>query len=265
MPPNLRIRTGGFELDHKAFCRALPSIGVLTEFPMQLRPHRDKVYADLTGRGLEIGAFHEPAILPATATVEYFDAIDAVQAAELFPEIPADLFVRVDHLGDIDHDGLRQFDPATFDFAIANHVIEHLANPIKLVRDLFRIVRPGGTVIISAPDKTFTYDVHRKLTSYDHLWADFENNVTESDDEHYLDFLRSAGPHVFDEDPINLPNHVQRVRERREHAHVWDSDSFRAFMDETLARLDLNASRIAQSVGSENDLEYFGAWQVSAG
>lgn len=228
---------------------------------MQLRPHRDAVYATLSGRGLEIGAFHEPADIPATAAIEYFDAMDAKRAAELFPEVPADAFVTVDHLGDIDHDGLAQFADGRFDFVICNHVIEHVANPIKLVRELFRITRAGGTVILSAPDKDYTYDKTRPLTTFEHLWSDFENNVTENDDEHYMDFFRGAAPHVLEADPIHLPHQINRVRERREHAHVWDSASFRAFVNEVFKRLDLKATQRAENIGAENDLEYFGAWQ----
>lgn len=228
---------------------------------MQPRPHRDQVYATLSGRGLEIGAFHEPAELPATARVEYFDAMDAAKAAELFPEIPADTFVAVDHLGDIDHGGLAMFADGDFDFVICNHVIEHVANPIKLVRDVFRITRPHGTVVLAAPDKDYTYDKARDLTPFDHLWDDFENDVTENDDEHYMDFFRGAAPHVLDVDPVHLPYNIQRVRERREHAHVWDSASFAAFMRETLHRLDIRAEQFAENPGAANGLEYFGAWR----
>ena len=227
---------------------------------MKLRPHREAAYANLTGRGLEIGAFHEPAELPASVTIEYFDAMDAKRAAELFPEIPADTFVAVDHIGDIDHDGLAQFADAIFDFVICNHVIEHVANPIKLIRELFRITRPGGTVILSAPDKDYTYDKTRPLTTFEHLWSDFENDVTENDDEHYMDFFRGAAPHVLEFDPVHLPYNIQRVRERREHAHVWDSNSFRAFVTETLRKLETPEDRRTEHLGAANGLEYFGVW-----
>lgn len=231
---------------------------------MQPRPHRDQVYATLSGRGLEIGAFHEPAELPDAATVEYFDAMDAAKAAELFPEIPAESFVSVDHIGDIDQGGLDTFADGAFDFVICNHVIEHVANPIKLVRDVFRITQPAGTVILAAPDKDYTYDKARPLTTFEHLWTDFENNVTENDDEHYMDFFRGAAPHVLEVDPVHLPYNIQRVRERREHAHVWDSASFAAFMRETLQRLAIRADQFAENLGAANGLEYFGAWQKTA-
>ena len=236
--------------------------GIHAQFqPMQPRPHRDEVYATLTGRGLEIGAFHEPAELPEAAQVEYFDAMDATKAAELFPEIPADTFVQVNHIGDIDQDGLSMFAAGEFDFVICNHVIEHVANPIKLVRDVFRITKSGGTIVLAAPDKDYTYDKARPLTTFDHLWADYENNVTENDDEHYMDFFRGAAPHVLEVDPVHLPYNIQRVRERRAHAHVWDSASFAAFLQESLRRLALKAEQFAENHGAANGLEHFSAWK----
>ena len=144
---------------------------------------------------------------------------------------------------------------------IASHVIEHVANPINVVRELFRLLRSGGLAVIAIPDKEYTYDRQRAVTPFEHLWADYENGITENDDEHYLDFLRSAGPHVFDEPPEHLPGHIARVRERREHAHVWTSDSFRAMLDTCLPRLGINATCRLESLGHHNHLEYFGLWE----
>jgi 2-polyprenyl-3-methyl-5-hydroxy-6-metoxy-1,4-benzoquinol methylase len=41
----------------------------------------------------------------------------------------------------------------TADAAVALETIEHLENPRRLVRELTRIVRPGGTVLVSTPNQ----------------------------------------------------------------------------------------------------------------
>jgi 2-polyprenyl-3-methyl-5-hydroxy-6-metoxy-1,4-benzoquinol methylase len=41
---------------------------------------------------------------------------------------------------------------ATFHCVIAAEVIEHLENPRAMARELFRLLRPGGTAIISTPN-----------------------------------------------------------------------------------------------------------------
>ena len=42
--------------------------------------------------------------------------------------------------------------PATFDLIVAAEVIEHLENPRAVCRELFRLLRPGGQVLLSTPN-----------------------------------------------------------------------------------------------------------------
>ena len=223
--------------------------------------HRSKGYALVGGSGLEIGALHEPADLPPGVKVQYFDAVDENQAAALFPEIPRERLVKVDFVGDLDHDGLGQFRDEAFDFVVVNHVLEHVANPVKAVREVFRICRKAGTVIIAIPDKDYTFDRGRELTPWEHLWSDYLGDVRESSDDHYESFLRSAAPHVFKEPPENLKIHIQLSRNRREHAHVWTSETFERFLRACFKNLGIEASCRYKSVASENQIEYFSAWQ----
>lgn len=222
--------------------------------------HRRNGYALLSGSGLEIGALHEPAEIPAGARVQYLDAVDETRAASLFREIAAERFVKVGFIGDLDRGGLEQFRDGQFDFVVMNHVLEHLANPVKGVRDVFRICRAGGIVIMAVPDKDYTFDRGRKLTSWEHLWSDYVNDVKESSDEHYEEFFRSAAPHVFTEPPENLKIHIRLARDRREHAHVWNSDSFDAFLWSCFKHLGIDADLRYKSVASENHVEFFCAW-----
>lgn len=50
--------------------------------------HRTIGFAALSGRGLEIGALHEPAPLPEGASVQYFDVVDKSQAQHFSPRFP---------------------------------------------------------------------------------------------------------------------------------------------------------------------------------
>jgi 2-polyprenyl-3-methyl-5-hydroxy-6-metoxy-1,4-benzoquinol methylase len=42
--------------------------------------------------------------------------------------------------------------PASFDVIVAAEVIEHLENPRAMCRELFRLLRPGGTLVLSTPN-----------------------------------------------------------------------------------------------------------------
>jgi len=219
--------------------------------------HRDEGYALLSGEGIEIGAFGEPAALPSSCRVSYFDAVDRKTAAERFPEIESGNLVEVDILGDIDERDLRKLHAESQDFVIANHVIEHVACPVAMIEDMFYILRPGGLVAIAAPDKRYTFDRDRPLTSFEHLEREYQDGVDEVDDEHYLDFLRHVGKHVFEDPGRDIKGDIAFARSRREHAHVWDSNSFLDFLNGCQRMLKIEFEIEHQSIGDENGIEYF--------
>ena len=80
-------------------------------------------------------------------------------------------------------------------------------------------------------------------------------------DDHYESFLRSAAPHVFSEPPENLPIHLQFCRNRREHAHVWNSVSFERFLRACLDSLKIGAALRYASTAAQNQIEYFSVWE----
>lgn len=227
--------------------------------------YRTPGLALLKGHGLEIGAMHNPTPLPKGCLIDYFDVASRAEAIALFPEVPPESFtIDPKYLGNLDTGGLRQIGNDAFDFVILNHVIEHVANPIQVISELFRIVRKGGLVVISCPDKRHTFDRNRQLTGFDHLLRDYEANTTEVTDEHYLDFLAGVHPEVMSSKPDILAHHVANVRRRREHSHVWDSTSFRDFFKRSLALFSIAATCLYESLGDSNKFEYFSVWQKQA-
>ncbi len=70
----------------------------------------------------------------------------------------ADLFARADDLPSevrwiqADLNDPLPIGPACFDTIVAAEVIEHLENPRAICRELFRLLRPGGRVLLSTPN-----------------------------------------------------------------------------------------------------------------
>ena len=215
----------------------------------------------LRGNGIEIGAFHEPAPLPADAHVTYADVFTRAQAIELFPEVDPSRMVDPTLIVDLDRTGLDSIGSDSLDFVIACHVLEHLANPLLAIAEIFRVLGPGGRAVIAIPDKRFTFDQPRPLTSFIHLWRDYMAHVPVSPDDHYLEFLCATTTWVAGLPPSQQNEHIQRARRRREHSHVWDSESFRETLLITLPLVGRRARLIYESPGDANRFEYFSIWE----
>jgi 2-polyprenyl-3-methyl-5-hydroxy-6-metoxy-1,4-benzoquinol methylase len=227
----------------------------------KIHKHRKKGYKLLSGSGLEIGALHEPADLPDSCHVTYADVISKSDAILKFPEIDHEKLVDVDHICNIDNDSLKIFKNNTFDFVIFSHVIEHLANPINAIESLFRITKIDGMVVIAAPDKRYTFDKDRELTPFSHLKEEYNQQVKEVSDEHYLDFLHAVHPDVMKAGTEAADKALKSVRERREHAHVWSTDSFKAFLLSSFQYLNIRAQLCYENTGDKNHFEYFSVWR----
>ena len=135
--------------------------------------HRRGGYRKLAGRGIEIGALHSPAKLGKHCSTEYCDVLSASEAAQLFPELHRARFVDVKHIVDLDQNALSSFAANQFDFVIMNHVIEHIANPIRVINDAFRILKVSGKFVISAP----TNDLIMTVIAKSPHWITYGPNI----------------------------------------------------------------------------------------
>src|SRR4030095_5924215 len=98
----------------------------------------------LHGEGLEIGALHYPLVVPAGCRVEYLDVEDEATLRAHFPELARERLVAVHHVGDVVRTALPRLTGRRYDFVVANHVLEHVANPIQALENLWAGLRDGG-------------------------------------------------------------------------------------------------------------------------
>lgn len=227
--------------------------------------HRLLGYALLGGKGIEIGALHQPAQVPPHCQVAYCDAHSAQDIVRHFPELAALPLTHVDHIIDLDRSGLQAFADGQHDFVILNHVIEHVANPLAVLGECLRVLRPGGLLVLAAPDKDYTFDKPRVSTPFAHLQAEHQAGVNEVSDEHYAEFLRAVHPEVLEHGPDTWNAALHSVRLRREHAHVWNSAEFRDFIDQALPYLGWQAHPVFEWAGVDTQGEYFSVWRRTSG
>lgn len=78
--------------------------------------------------------------------------------------------------GDINN---LNFEPSSFDTVIATEVFEYLANTTTALNEIFKVLKPGGTLLLSVP---LIYRVHGDLVRYtEEAWGKFLVNFSQVD------------------------------------------------------------------------------------
>jgi SAM-dependent methyltransferase len=176
----------------------------------------------LSGSGLEIGALHLPLRVPGNVSVSYVDRFHVPELREHYPEL--DIYDLVEP--DIIDDGetLSTVAAASMDFVIANHMIEHCEDPIGTLKNMLRVLRPGGVIYMAVPDCRHTFDHARARTPLPHLLRDHAEGAELSQRQHYEEwahFIDGAG----EDDITARADELQRQRYSI-HFHVWTPANF---------------------------------------
>lgn len=221
-------------------------------------------YALLCGEGVEIGAFEHPARLPRACRVRYADVITPAQAAELFPEIDASKLVPIDHVVDLDVSGLGAIASASLDFVIACHVIEHVANPGRLIAEMVRVVKIGGHVVVAAPDRDFTFDRRRASTPLDRLERFYREGRPPIGPDDYKEILSAVHPELAEAEPEVQQAALNEYHRRREHLSVWTAQEFREFLGAAFRWCGASMELRYEVMSDRNQFEYFGVWRRRA-
>ncbi len=167
----------------------------------------------LAGRGIEIGALHQPLSVPSVAHVTYVDRLTEPELRAHYPELPA--LVPVDIVDDGER--LAAFADGSQDFVIANHVLEHCEDPIGALETFVRVLRPGGILYLAVPDKRRTFDVERPVTPFEHLLLDHREGPEVSRVGHYLEWSRLIN---HSPEPEAEAVHIMAIGYSI-HFHVW--------------------------------------------
>lgn len=200
----------------------------------------------LIGEGLEIGPLHQPLAAPPHAHVRYVDRMTTPDLRREYPELAEWDLTEVDVVDD--GETLASIPPASQDFIVANHFLEHTENPIGTIECHLSKLKPGGVLFYAVPDKRFTFDFRRPPTPLEHMIGDYEEGPERSRAEHYEEWCRL----VIDEesDAVGTAEQAaseewvqQRARQLEEqgysiHMHVWTQAEFLKLLLAIRERLD---------------------------
>lgn len=207
---------------------------------------REQISRALTGDVLEIGPGSHPFPTAPGARVSFVDrSVEGGRDAN-WPELAGSPSGPNAHYNlNLDTDGLAVIPDASFDAVVASHVIEHLANPIAALREFERVLRPGGKLVLIAPDRGCTFDAVRPPTPFAHVLQEYRDGVTQVSPEHIAEFCDA----IYSQPPIHPPavrewhdphalneQRIELHRRRSIHVHCWLPEEFAALIAGCLAQ-----------------------------
>lgn len=114
---------------------------------------------------------------------------------------------------------------SSYDFVLASHILEHVANPLRALGEFYRVLNPNGYLLIALPNQKGTFDHRRAVTTFAHLDADLAANTAEDDLTHLEEILSL---HDLEMDkPAGTPEEfrarcLRNAEVRCIHHHVFD-------------------------------------------
>ena len=174
----------------------------------------------LHGSGIEIGAAQYPVRMPAGAHVKYVDVFTAEELRKAWPrDYEKTDIVEIDVVDD--GEKLAKFKGNSLDFIIANHFFEHCLDPIGTLINMNKKLHKDGVLYMAIPDKRYTFDSERPLTTYNHLLAEHADKTNQKfRREHTEEFVRLGDKYKGD-----IKKRTQELLDSgyRVHYHVWTS------------------------------------------
>ena len=126
--------------------------------------------------GIEIGPYDRPIVTKKMAKILYAD----LRSTEELRKAASNTRNRRDPQKIVDVDII--ISPERFilhqkvDFIVASHVLEHIPNPIGWIKTLESSLNPGGFVFLAVPDRHFTFDYLRPVTTLGSLLEKYRIN-----------------------------------------------------------------------------------------
>lgn len=121
-----------------------------------------------------------------------------------------------------------------YDFLLSCHSLEHIANPIKTLKNWNKVLQNAGKIILVLPDKDFTFDHNRQYTTFEHLLQDFRDEMNEHDTTHFEEILSL---HDISKDAMinsreELKTRIQdNFSNRCVHHHVYSLDLIKELLN----------------------------------
>jgi SAM-dependent methyltransferase len=195
----------------------------------------DLAFRYLRGDGIEVGGLYRPQRVPPGVNVTYVDHAPADELRRLYPEHP---WIQPPDVVD-EAERLASFADDSLDFVMANHVLEHVEDPVAALSAFLRVLRPGGVLFLTLPDPRRSFDGPRERTSVEHVLRDHGEGPEVSRPAHYSEYVRLVEGRTGDD--LAARSEELAAQGYRIHFHVWEPDTFLELLFALRLPIDIEA------------------------
>jgi SAM-dependent methyltransferase len=121
---------------------------------------------------------------------------------------------------------LGRIEAETYDFVLSSHTLEHVANPLRALAEVDRVLKSDGILVLVLPHKEETFDHRRPVTTMAHLIDDYLKATAEDDATHLTEILSwhdAARDSGIDDADAFSSRCRQNLHNRCMHHHVFDT------------------------------------------
>jgi len=245
---------------------------------MDVRTQRLIKYINIKGAGLELGPLTSPILTKEAANIHYVDHLSLADLKEKYRNEPVELDEIVEPDFVLGNKSLLEtVGRKRFDYIIASHVIEHIPDTVRWLQDLSKVLRPGGVVSLAIPDKRFTFDITRQISTPAQVMGAYYDKLTRSSSAMMYDFARECSIDIDSGTAWSDPGAYAKTKKRWSagevqtmcgenldphkyvdcHCYVYTPSSFITIMEE-LMRLGLFNYEVAGMLETQTgELEFY--------
>lgn len=143
---------------------------------------------------------------------------------------------------------LKSISDDKYDFLVSSHVLEHTANPIMVMNQWMRVLKPGGYLVLIVPHRDMTFDRVRPITPLPHLIADFDAGMGEDDLTHIDDYVKYNVANMDKDAESNISRLKDNYKLRTMHHHVFDTQLVVELLNFTEFEIDVVSSLKPNSI-----------------
>lgn len=195
------------------------------------RPKYNDAYIYCSGKGIEIGALSAPYRFRSKTKIDYADIMSAKEMRRILRQIPIpDLYpgklVKPSIILRPPKYGFDMIGDNSVEFVYSSHVLEHTPNILFALKEYLRILKPNGVVYSVIPNKQFTYDNKRKVTSFNKIVHRFEKELLNYELDDALDVVLNTVNHpLYKNKDKSFAEKILNEKDGSHHYFVYDQSN----------------------------------------